>query len=563
MAEKGKWLRFNENARHDLKIGVDVLADAVKITLGPRGRNVVLDKPHIGGTFTKDGVTVAQDIDLPHPFHNLGAQLVKQVAIKTNDLAGDGTTTATVLAQAIYHQGMKNVAAGANPMAIRKGMNQALVIIKKELKKISVDVEDQAIIEQVAIIAANSDEEIGKLIADTITKVGTDGVITVEEGKSVEFETEVVEGMQIENGWMSPHFATDKDRLECIIDNPHILITDLKLDNVQEMVPLLEKLIKVTKNLVILCDEMQDEILSTMVLNKMKGNLNPLVVRAPSFGERRKNMCEDIASLTGGMFINPELGYSLDGVEVAALGRASKVISNTKTTTIIGGKGTDNKVYERIQELRKQLELDDSPFEGDIIKQRIAKLSGGVGIIRVGGTTEVEVKEKKFRVDDALNATRAAIDEGIVPGGGIAYIQVREKLLPLIKKLTGTDEGTGVRMVYAAMQEPLNQIVVNAGEEGAVVIDQIMNHKTKDNFGYNAATGEYGDMFALGIVDPVKVTRIALENAISVVAMMLTTESIITDIPEKGKWDPALEQASEAYGNPGVDFGTGLPIREY
>ena len=561
MAEKGKWLRFNEKARHDLRIGVDVLADAVKVTLGPRGRNVVLDKPHIGGTFTKDGVTVAQDIDLPHPFHNLGAQLVKQVAIKTNDLAGDGTTTATVLAQALFHQGMRNIAAGANPMEIRKGMNQALAIVNKELDKNSVKVTEQSMIEQVAIIAANSDEEIGTLLADTITKVGSDGVITVEEGKSIEFETEVVEGMQIENGWMSSHFATDKDRLECVIEDPHILITDLKLDNVQAMVPLLEKLVKVTKNLVIFCDEMQDEILSTMVLNKMKGNLKPLVVRAPSFGERRKNMCEDMAALTGGMFINPEIGYTLEGIEVAALGRASKVISNSQTTTIIGGKGTDDQVLQRIQELRKQLELDESPFEGDIIKQRLAKLSGGVGVIKVGGATEVEVKEKKFRVDDALNATRAAIDEGIVPGGGIAYIRAREKLLPLVKKLTGTDQGTGVRMVYAALQEPLNQIVTNAGEEGAVVINEVVNNKD-GNIGYNAATGEYGDMFKLGIVDPVKVSRVALENAISVVSMMLTTESIITDIPEKGKWDPALEDASETYGNPGIDFATGLPIPE-
>ena len=557
MAEKGKWLRFNENARHDLRIGVDVLADAVKVPLGPRGRNVVLDKPHIGGTFTKDGVTVAQEIDLPHPFHNLGAQLVKQVAIKTNDLAGDGTTTATVLAQALFHQGMRNIAAGANPMEIRK----ALQVVNKELDKNSVKVTEQSIIEQVAIIAANSDEEIGTLLADTITKVGSDGVITVEEGKSIEFETEVVEGMQVENGWMSPHFATDKDRLECVIEDPHILITDLKLDNVQAMVPLLEKLVKVTKNLVIFCDEMQDEILSTLVLNKMKGNLKPLVVRAPSFGERRKNMCEDMAALTGGMFVNPEIGYTLEGIEVAALGRASKVISNSQTTTIIGGKGTDDQVYQRIQELRKQLELDDSPFEGDIIKQRLAKLSGGVGVIKVGGATEVEVKEKKFRVDDALNATRAAIDEGIVPGGGIAYIRAREKLLPLVKKLTGTDQGTGVRMVYAALQEPLNQIVTNAGEEGAVVINEVVNNKG-GNIGYNAANGEYGDMFDLGIVDPVKVTRVALENAISVVSMMLTTESIITDIPEKGKWDPALESASETYGNPGVDFATGLPIPE-
>ena len=560
MAETGKWLRFSEKARHDLRIGVDVLANAVKVTLGPKGRNVVLDKPAIGPVFTKDGVTVAQDIQLPHPFHNLGAQLVKQVAIKTNELAGDGTTTATVLAQALFHHGMKNVAAGANPMAIRRGMDQALTVVSKSLKKAAVPVADQSIVQQVAVIAANSDEEIGTLIADTLTKVGTDGVITVEEGKSVEMESEVVEGMQIDNGWMSPHFATDKDRLECIIDNPHILITDLKLDNVQEMVPLLEKLIKVTKNLVIFCDEMQDEILSTMVLNKMKGNLNPLVVRAPSFGERRKNMCEDIASVTGGMFINPELGFTLEGIEVAALGRAKKVISNGKATTIIGGKGTENQVYNRIQELRKQLDVDDSPFEEDIIKQRIAKLSGGVGIIRVGGVTEIEVKEKKFRVDDALNATRAAIDEGIVPGGGIAYIRAREKLQPLIKKLSGTDEGTGVRMVYAALQEPLNQIVINAGEEGPVVIDRVLNKA--NNIGYNAANGEYGDMFKLGIVDPVKVTRIALENAVSVVSMMLTTESIITDIPVNGKWDPSLEDSSDIYGSQSIDFATGLPNRQ-
>jgi chaperonin GroEL len=551
-------LRFDDSARNELRRGVDILADAVKVTLGPRGRNVVLDKTYLRATFTKDGVTVAREISLANPFHNMGAQLVKQVAVKTNDEAGDGTTTATVLAQAIYQQGLRNIAAGANPMALRSGIERAQAAVNAELERLATPVESQAMVQQVATIAANSDEEIGELIADVMDKVGRDGVITVEEGKSVEHEREIVEGLQVDNGWMSPLFATDQERLETVIEDPYILITDLKLESVQQMAPLLEKFLSVSKNIVIFCDSMEDEVLSLLVLNKMRGSVNPLVVRSPSFGERRKQMSEDLAAVTGGVFITEDMGHQLEKVEVAALGRADRIVTNPRTTTIIGGRGTDEQIRARIETLRAQVDSDAiTIFDREILQKRIAKLAGGVGVIRVGGSSEVDVRERKFRVDDALNATRAAVDEGVVPGGGIAYLRAREALTPLLDELDG-DEATGVRILQAALESPLRQIVQNAGGEPAVVVGQVA--AGSGYYGYDAATGTYGDMFKLGIIDPVKVVRVALDSAVSVSALMLTTESLISDIPRKATWDPALESQAAEMGQPGIDPYTGMPI---
>ena len=554
----GKMLRFDDSARNELRRGVDILADAVKVTLGPRGRNVVLDKTYLRATFTKDGVTVAREISLANPFHNMGAQLVKQVAVKTNDEAGDGTTTATVLAQAIYQQGLRNITAGANPMALRSGIERALAAVTAELERLATPVESQEMVRQVATIAANSDKEIGELIADVMDKVGRDGVITVEEGKSVEHEQEIVEGLQVDNGWMSPLFATNQERLEAVIEDPYILITDLKLESVQQMAPLLEKFLSVSKNIVIFCDSMEDEVLSLLVLNKMRGSVNPLVVRSPSFGERRKQMSEDLAALTGGVFITEDMGHQLEKVEVAALGRADRIVTTPRTTTIIGGRGTDEQIRARIETLRAQVDSEAiTIFDREILQKRIAKLAGGVGVIRVGGSSEVDVRERKFRVDDALNATRAAVDEGVVPGGGVAYLRAREALTPLLTELSG-DEATGVRILQAALESPLRQIVRNAGGEPAVVVGEVA--AGSGYYGYDAATGTYGDMFKLGIIDPVKVVRVALESAVSVSALMLTTESLISDIPRKATWDPALESQAAEMGQPGIDPYTGMPI---
>ncbi len=548
---KGKLLRFDDTARNELRRGVDILADAVKVTLGPRGRNVVLDKTYLRATFTKDGVTVAREISLANPFHNMGAQLVKQVAVKTNDEAGDGTTTATVLAQAIYHQGLRNIVAGANPMALRRGIERGLATVTAELERLATPVESQEMVRQVATIAANSDEEIGELIADVMDKVGRDGVITVEEGKSVEHEREIVEGLQVDNGWMSPLFATDQERLETVIEDPYILITDLKLSSVQQIAPLLEKFLSVSKNIVIFCDSMDDEVLSLLVLNKMRGSVNPLVVRSPSFGERRKQMSEDLAALTGGVFITEDMGHLLEKVEVAALGRADRIITTPKTTTIIGSRGTDEQIRARIETLRAQVDSEAiTHFDREILQKRIAKLAGGVGVIRVGGSSEVDVRERKFRVDDALNATRAAVDEGVVPGGGVAYLRARDALTPLLEELDG-DEATGVRILQRALESPLRQIVQNAGGEPAVVVGRVA--AASGYHGYDAATGVYGDMFKLGIIDPVKVVRVALDSAVAVSALMLTTESLISDIPRKASWDPTLEAQAAELGQPGID----------
>ena len=557
---KGRILRFDETARHELRRGVDSLADAVRVTLGPRGRNVVLDKTYLRATFTKDGVTVAREISLSNPFHNMGAQLVKEVAVKTNDEAGDGTTTATVLAQSVYHEGLRNIAAGANPMALKRGLERACEAITAQLSELATPVESQTTVTQVATIAANSDQEIGELIADVMDKVGRDGVITVEEGKSLEHEQEIVEGLQVDNGWMSPLFATDQERLETVIEEPYILVTDLKLSTVQQVAPLLEKLLSISKNLVIFCDSMEDEVLSLLVLNKMRGNLNPLVVRSPSFGERRKQMSEDLAALTGGVFITEDMGHTIERAEVAALGRADRIVTTPRVTTIIGGRGTDEQIRARIETLRAQLESRTDAlthFDFEILQKRIAKLAGGVGVIRVGGMSEIDVRERKFRVDDALNATRAAIDEGVVPGGGVAYLRARQALEPLMEELGG-DEETGARILWHALESPLRQIVENAGGEPAVVVDGVL--AGSGNHGYDAASGSYGDMFALGIIDPVKVVRIALDSAVSVAALMLTTESLVSEIPKKASWDPALERMAEELGHPGLDPYTGSII---
>ncbi|MFN8639335.1 MAG: chaperonin GroEL [Dehalococcoidia bacterium] len=525
-----KRIRFDEDARRELRHGVDILANAVKVTLGPRGRNVVLDKSYGPAVITKDGVTVAKEIELKDRFHNMGAQLVKQVAVRTNDIAGDGTTTATVLAQALFHEGLRNIAAGTNPMEIRTGMEKAQRVVTRALRDLSIPVDGKDTVQAVASIAGN-DKEIGELIADVMEKVGKDGVITVEEGRTLGFETEVVEGLQIENGYMSPYFVTNADRQVADLEDPYILITDASIDRVNQILPLLEKVLQVTKNLVILCDSCEGEALSTLVVNKMRGTVNPLVVRAPSFGDRRKAALEDIAVLTGGTFVTEDMGRTLEQTQIADLGRARRVVSDNDRTTIIEGVGSDEAIQARIRQIRAQVDDTSSDFDREKLQERLAKLAGGVGVIKVGGATESEVKEKKFRVEDALSATRSAIDEGVVPGGGVAYIRVQSALDGLLAELEGSDEAVGVRSLRLALESPLRQIVENAGLEGSVIVEDV--RAAKKNEGFDAAAQKMGDMFNLGIIDPVKVSRVALENAVSVAALMLTTESVVGEIPEE------------------------------
>ncbi len=524
-----KRIRFDEDARRELRHGVDILANAVKVTLGPRGRNVVLDKSYGPAVITKDGVTVAKEIELRDRFHNMGAQLVKQVAVRTNDIAGDGTTTATVLAQALFHEGLRNIAAGANPMEIRTGMEKGMRVLTRALRDLAVPVEGKDTVQAVASIAGN-DPEIGELIADVMEKVGKDGVITVEEGRTLGFETEVVEGLQIENGYLSPYFVTNADRQVADLEDPYILITDATIDRVNQILPLLEKVLQVTKNLVILCDGCEGEAMSTLVVNKMRGTVNPLVVRAPSFGDRRKAALEDIAVLTGGTFVTEDMGRTLEQTQIADLGRARRVVSDNDRTTIIEGVGSDEAIQARIRQIRAQVDDTSSDFDREKLQERLAKLAGGVGVIKVGGATETEVKEKKFRVEDALSATRSAIDEGVVPGGGVAFIRTQSALDGLLAELEGTDEAVGVRALRLALEAPLRQIVENAGLEGSVIVEDV--HAAKKNFGFDAAAQRMGDMFELGIIDPVKVSRVALENAVSVAALMLTTETVVGEIPE-------------------------------
>ncbi|HEY5475384.1 MAG TPA: chaperonin GroEL [Tepidiformaceae bacterium] len=531
-----KQLLFDESARRSLKNGVDALADAVKVTLGPRGRNVVLDKKYGAPSITKDGVTVAREIELEDPFENMGAQLAKQVATKTNDVAGDGTTTATVLAQAIVRGGIKIVTSGANPMAVKRGVDQALIAAVADLRAQSRPVLTKEQIAHVASISAN-DAEIGNLIADVMEKVGKDGVITVEESRGVKFETEFVDGLQLDRGFVSAYFVTNTDRMEAAIDNPYIIITDSKISAVQDILPLLEKVMQVTKDIVIIAEDVDGEALATLVVNKLRGTINILAVKAPSFGDRRKAMLEDIAMLTGGTLITEDIGLKLDTATVADLGRARRVVANKDDTTIIDGFGTDEAIQARIKQIKAQVDDAVSDFDREKLQERLAKLAGGVAVIKVGAATEVELKEKKSRVEDALSATRAAVDEGVVAGGGVALIRTQKALSALSKKLKEEDEKLGVGLVMQALEEPAWIIAENAGLEGAVIVDKIKK-LTNLNHGWDADHDRWGDMFELGIVDPVKVSRSALENAISIAGLVLTTETLVAEIPQPAAAPP-------------------------
>ncbi|MFN0145476.1 MAG: chaperonin GroEL [Dehalococcoidia bacterium] len=525
-----KQLLFDESARRRLKDGVDALADAVKVTLGPRGRNVVIDRKFGAPTITKDGVTVAREIELSDPFENMGAQLAKQVATKTNDVAGDGTTTATVLAQALVRGGMKIVTSGANPMAVKRGIDKALIAAVADLRAQARPVLTKEQISHVAAISAN-DKEIGELIADVMEKVGKDGVITVEESRGVKFETEFVDGLQLDRGYSSPYFVTNTDRMEAVIENPYIIITDKKLSAVQEVLPLIEKVMQVTKDIVIVCDDIDGEALATLVVNKLRGTINILCVKAPSFGDRRKAMLEDIAMLTGGTLITEDIGLKLDTATVADLGRARRVVASKDDTTIIEGHGTDEAIQARIKQIKAQIDDATSDFDREKLQERLAKLAGGVAVIKVGAATEVELKEKKARVEDALSATRAAVDEGVVPGGGVAFIRAQKALEEMAKKTKDDDERMGIRLLIETLSEPTNIIAENAGLEGAVVVNKV-HALTNPNHGWDADKDVWGDMFVLGIVDPVKVSRSALENAVSIAALVLTTETLVAEIPQ-------------------------------
>ncbi len=529
-----KEILFNEEARRALGRGVDQLANAVKVTLGPKGRNVVLDKKFGSPTITNDGVTIARDIELPDPFENMGAQLVKEVATKTNDVAGDGTTTATVLAQAMIQEGMRNVAAGANPMILKKGIETAVKTLVEEIKKRSIKVSGKAEIAQVASVSA-ADEEIGGLIAEAMEKVGNDGVITVEESKGLQTALNVVEGMQFDRGYISPYMVTDPDRMEAVMDNPYILITDRKISAIADMLPTLEKVVKVGKELLIIAEDVEGEALATLVVNRLRGTFKAVAVKAPGFGDRRKAMLEDIAILTGGTVITEDMGRKLDSVELEDLGTARQVRITKDETTIIDGVGDKEVIAKRVSQIRAQVEETTSEFDREKLQERLAKLSGGVAVIEVGAATEVEMKDKKLRIEDALNATRAAVEEGIVAGGGTTFIDI----IPALNTLEATgDVQTGINLVKRAVEEPLRQIAYNAGLEGSVVVEKVKN--TEAGVGFNALTEEYIDMVKAGIVDPAKVTRSALQNAASIASLVLTTETIVADKVEENAAAPAM-----------------------
>ena len=529
-----KEILFNEEARRALGRGVDQLANAVKVTLGPKGRNVVLDKKFGSPTITNDGVTIARDIELPDPFENMGAQLVKEVATKTNDVAGDGTTTATVLAQAMIQEGMRNVAAGANPMILKKGIETAVKTLVEEIKKRSIKVSGKAEIAQVASVSA-ADEEIGGLIAEAMEKVGNDGVITVEESKGLQTALNVVEGMQFDRGYISPYMVTDPDRMEAVMDNPYILITDRKISAIADMLPTLEKVVKVGKELLIIAEDVEGEALATLVVNRLRGTFKAVAVKAPGFGDRRKAMLEDIAILTGGTVITEDMGRKLDSVELTDLGTARQVRITKDETTIIDGVGDKDVIAKRVSQIRAQVEETTSEFDREKLQERLAKLSGGVAVIEVGAATEVEMKDKKLRIEDALNATRAAVEEGIVAGGGTTFIDI----IPALNTLEATgDVQTGINLVKRAVEEPLRQIAYNAGLEGSVVVEKVKN--TEAGVGFNALTEEYIDMVKAGIVDPAKVTRSALQNAASIASLVLTTETIVADKVEENAAAPAM-----------------------
>lgn len=531
-----KQILFAEDARHALERGVNTLADAVKVTLGPKGRNVVLEKKYGSPTITNDGVTIAKEIELQDPFENMGAQLAKEVATKTNDIAGDGTTTATLLAQAMVREGLKNVAAGANPMVLKRGIEKAVQVVVEEIKKVSKSVDDKAGITHVAAISA-ADEEIGKLIADAMEKVGKDGVITVEESQTMGTNLEVVEGMQFDRGYVSAYMVTDSERMEAVLDDPYILLTDKKISLIKDLLPILEKIIQLGKPLVIIAEDVEGEALSTLVVNKLRGVLNVVAVKAPGFGDRRKAMLSDIAIVTGGQVISEEVGMTLENATVELLGQARQVKITKEETTIVDGKGSSQEIKNRINQIKLQIEETTSDYDREKLQERLAKLAGGVAVIQVGAATETEMKEKKHRIEDALSATRAAVEEGVVPGGGVTLLQIAPTL-DKVKAEESGDVATGISLVQKSLSEPLRQIANNAGVEGSVIVEKVIG--MEPGKGYNAFTGEYVDMVAAGIVDPAKVTRSALQNAASIAAMLLTTESLVAEIPEKEKPMPPM-----------------------
>ncbi|MCX7917995.1 MAG: chaperonin GroEL [bacterium] len=536
-----KQLLYSDEARRAILRGVDKMADAVKVTLGPKGRNVVLDKKFGSPTITKDGVTVAKEIELEDPFEDMGAQMVKEVASKTSDVAGDGTTTATILAQSIYREGMKNVTAGANPMALKRGIDKAVEAVVEELKKLSIPTKGKKEIAQVGTISANGDSQIGNLIADAMEKVGKDGVITVEEAKAMETSLEVVEGMQFDRGYISPYFVTDPERMEAVLEDAYILIHEKKISVMKDLLPLLEKIAQRGKPLLIIAEEVEGEALATLVVNKIRGTLACAAVKAPGFGDRRKAMLEDIAILTGGRVISEELGIKLENVKLEDLGRAKRITIDKDNTTIVEGAGKKADIEGRIAQIRMQIEDTKSDYDREKLQERLAKLAGGVAVINVGAATETEMKEKKARVEDALHAVRAAVEEGIVPGGGVAYLRT----LPALEKVKASgEEKVGVEIVKRALEEPLRQLAENAGQEGSVIVEKVKSEK--GNFGFNAETIEFEDLVAAGIIDPTKVTRTALQNAASIAGLMLTTEALVTDVPEKEK--PPMPPHGGGYG---------------
>ena len=543
-----KEIKFGEDARRSMEAGINKLADTVKVTLGPKGRNVVLDKKFGAPLITNDGVTIAREIELEDAYENMGAQLVKEVATKTNDVAGDGTTTATLLAQAIIREGLKNVAAGANPMIIKKGIEKSVRVAVAKIKEESVEIRAKEKIAQVAAISA-ADEEIGALIAEAMERVGNDGVITVEEARTMGTTLETVEGMQFDRGYLSPYMVTNPEKMEAVLDNPYILITDKKIANIQEILPILEQIVQQGKSLVIIAEDIEGEALATLVVNKLRGTFNVVAVKAPGFGDRRKEMLQDIAILTGGTVVSEELGYDLKEASLPMLGQAATVKIDKENTTIVNGAGEDEKIEDRVRQIRALIEETTSEFDREKLEERLAKLAGGVAVIEVGAATETEMKEKKLRIEDALAATRAAVEEGIVPGGGTALLNAAADIEALIETLSG-DEKTGAQIIRRAIEEPVRQIAANAGLEGSVIVDKVMN--AEEGIGFDALNECYVNMLESGIVDPTKVTRSALQNAASVAAMVLTTEGAVADMPEKEEMPAAGMGGMGGMGMPGM-----------
>ncbi|MEE9245291.1 MAG: chaperonin GroEL [Gemmatimonadota bacterium] len=531
-----KLLEFDIKARSKIKDGIDLLARAVKITLGPKGRNVILEKKFGSPTITKDGVTVAKEIELEDPIENLGAQMVKEVASKTSDVAGDGTTTATLIAQAIFNEGLKSVTAGVNPMALKRGIEKAVNTVVEELKSVSVETKGKQEIEQVGAISANNDHEIGAIIADAMEKVGKDGVITVEEARGLETELETVEGMQFDRGYLSPYFVTDPEKMEAILEDVHILIHDKKISAMKDLLPVLEKIAQTGKSLLIVSEDVEGEALATLVVNKLRGTLKVIAVKAPGFGDRRKQMLQDLAVVAGGQVISEEVGFKLENAVIQDLGQAKRIVVDKDTTTIIDGSGTEEKIQGRIQEIKTAIDKSTSDYDSEKLQERLAKLAGGVAVINVGAPTETEMKEKKARVEDALHATRAAVEEGIVPGGGVTLLWAQKALDKL--KMDDSEEQMGVRIVRRALEEPTRQIAENAGMEGSIVVERI-REKDQLNYGYNAQTNKYEDLVKNGVIDPTKVTRTALQNAASIAALLLTTEAVVAEQKEKEDAMPA------------------------